>query len=515
MVIPEPLDPELLYRRCDPQELGFETTEELAELDEVIGQDRALAALRFGIGMRHDDYHLFALGPPGLGKHAVVRRLLEERASQAPAPSDWCYVHNFAEPHRPKAIQLEPGRGARFRESVNQLIEELRSAIPAAFESDDYRTRRQAIEETAKQRQEEAFGKLQEAAEAHHVALIRTPVGMALAPVKDGEVLNSDQFKKLPPEEQERIKHDLEELQRALEDILRQIPQWEREARAAVRQLNREVTAFAVKHLIDELRKEYGDLPDVLVHLDAIAQDLLETADQAPSGALPPALIAAAGAAAVQQEGDRFRRYRINLMVDQGAAQGAPVIYENHPTHANLLGRIEHIALLGALVTDFNLIKAGALHRANGGYLVLDVRRVLLQPFAWEELKRVLRAREIRIESLAQSLSLVSTVTLEPEPIPLDLKLVLVGDRMLYYLLCALDPDFGELFKVPVDFADDIDRSSDSTLRYARLLATIARRVGLRPIERDAVARVIEHASRIVGDATKLSVHERTIGDDP
>jgi lon-related putative ATP-dependent protease len=512
MPVLEPLDPELLYRRCDPQELSFETTEELAELDEVLGQERALAALRFGIGMRHHNYHLFALGPPGLGKHTVVRRLLEERAGQDPVPSDWCYVHNFVEPHRPRAIRLEPGRGARFRESVNQLIEELRSAIPAAFESDDYRTRRQAIEEAAKQRQEEAFGKLQEAAEARQIALMRTPVGMALAPVRNGEVLNPDQFKQLPQAEQERIRGDLEELQRQLEATLRQIPQWEREARAELRQLNREVTAFAVRHLIDELRKEYGDLPDVLAHLDAIEQDLLETADQAPSGALPPAMIAQAGAP-MAQEGDRFRRYRVNLMVDHGAAKGAPVIYENHPTYGNVLGRIEYIAQLGALVTDFNLIKAGALHRANGGYLVLDVRRVLMQPYAWEELKRVLRAGEIRIESLAQSLSLVSTVTLEPEPIPLDLKLVLVGDRMLYYLLCALDPDFGELFKVPVDFADDIDRSSDSTQHYARLLATIARRAGLRPLERDAVARVIEHASRLAADATKLSVHERTIGD--
>ncbi len=507
-----PLAPEALYRRCDPEELGFADTSELAPLDEVMGQDRALAALRFGIGIRHDDYHVFALGPSGLGKHAVIRRLLEERVGDAPVPADWCYVHNFAEPHQPRALRLPPGRGARLRDVSNQLIEELRSAIPAVFESDDYRTRRQAIEDAAKRRQEEAFNTLQEAGKERQIALIRTPVGMALAPVRDGEVLNPEQFQNLPPQEQERIKADLEELQGQLEGVLREMPRWEHEARAELRQLNRQVTTFAVKHLIDELRKDFEDLPEVLAHLDAIEQDLTETADQAPSGALPAALIKQ-GEEAVPQEADRFRRYRVNLLVDNRAASGAPVVYEDHPSHQNLLGRIEYIAQMGALVTDFGLIKPGALHRANGGYLILDARRVLLQPFAWEELKRVLRAGRIRIESLAQSLSLVSTVTLEPEPIPLDLKLVLVGDRLLYYLLCALDPDFGELFKVPADFADDIERSADNTAQFARLLATMAQQAKLRPFGPAAVARVIEHASRIAADATKLSIHERTIVD--
>jgi predicted ATP-dependent protease len=239
-------------------------------------------------------------------------------------------------------------------------------------------------------------------------------------------------------------------------------------------------------------------------------RDLIETADQFVGG---PAPHGAENGAAVARDADRFRRYWVNLMVDHGESHGAPVVYEDHPAFQNLVGRIEYIAQFGALLTDFNLIKPGALHRANGGYVVLDARRVLLQPFAWEELKRVLRAREIRIESLAQMLSLISTVTLEPEPIPLNLKVVLVGERLLYYLLCTLDPDFGELFKVPVDFADDVGRTADTTQQFARLLATIAARNGLRPLSRDGIARVIERASRLVDDATKLSIHERTIGD--
>lgn len=507
---PAPLPPEALYRRCDLAQFDFESTADLAPLDGVIGQERALAALRFGIGIRHENYHLFALGPPGVGRHALVRQVLEERAAAEPVPSDWCYVHNFAEPHKPRALSLPAGRGRAFRGAIRDLIDELRTAIPAAFESEDFRIRKQVIEEAAKKRQEDAFNELQEAAQAHQITLLRTPVGMILAPVRNDEVLPPEQFRRLPPDEQQRIQASIEELQGRLEAVLQQIPGWEREARAQLRQLSQDVTTSAVRQLIDELRGAYRDLPPVLEHLDAMERDLIETADQFVTGPLPQPV---EGGAMTARDADRFRRYWVNLLVDHGSSQGAPVVYEDHPAVQNLVGRIEHVAQLGALVTDFNLIKAGALHRANNGYLVLDARRILLQPFAWEELKRVLRARQIRIESLAQTLSLISTVTLEPEPIPLDLKVVLVGDRLLYYLLCALDPDFGELFKVPVDFADDVGRTPETSQQFARLLATVAARDGLRPLSRDGVARVIERASRLVDDATKLSIQLRTIGD--
>jgi lon-related putative ATP-dependent protease len=510
MAAAEPLAPGALSRRCDPAELGFESTAELAPLDGVIGQERAQAALRFGLGMRHQGYHLFALGPPGVGRHALARQVLTARAASEPTPCDWCYVNNFAEPHRPKALALPAGRGRELRQAVRELIDELRQAIPAAFESEDVRVRRQAVEEIAKKRQEDAFNELQEAAQARQVALLRTPVGMMLAPVRNGEVLPPEKFRQLPQGEQERIKADIEDLQKQLEAILQQIPLWEREVRTQLRQLGRDVTTAAVRHLLDELRGAYRDLPAVLAHLDAVEHDLIETADQFMVG---PGPAPGGGGPAPAQEGDRFRRYWVNLLVDHGDSQGAPVVYEDHPAFQNLLGRIEHVAQLGALVTDFNLIKPGALHRANGGYLVLDARRVLLQPFAWEELKRVLRARELRIESLAQTLSLISTVSLEPEPIPLDLKVVLVGDRLLYYLLHELDPDFSELFKVPVDFADEVERTLETTGQFARLLATIVARDGLRPLARDGVARVVERASRVAGDATKLSIHMHTISD--
>ncbi|HEX6144809.1 MAG TPA: AAA family ATPase [Geminicoccaceae bacterium] len=474
-----------------------------------MGQGRALDALHFGIGIRHDRYHLFALGPQGVAMHAVLRGELESLAAKQKAPPDWCYVHNFGEPHRPRKLRLPAGRGAELRHAVEELIVELRAAIPAAFESDDFRDRRQAIEDAAKQRQEDAFSELQEGAQVRGVALLRTPVGLALAPVRNGEVVPPDEFRKLPPEEQERIKADLEELQHQLETILQAMPRLERQFRAELRQLAREVTTAAVRHLLDDLRSTFRDLADVLNHVEAMEQDLIDNAEQLVGDTHPEVRPGPQG----PLEGDRFRRYRVNLLVDHGASEGAPVVYEDHPTFQNLLGRVEHVAQFGTLITDFNLIKPGALHRANGGYLLLDARRVLLQPFAWEELKRVLRAGEIRIEELAQTLGLVSTVSLEPESIPLDIKVVLIGERRLYYLLCELDPDFGELFKVPLDFADDVDRTSETTVRYAGFVARLARERQLRPLERGAIARMVEVASRIAEDATKLSVHRRTIGD--
>ena len=507
----EPLTTNRLRRRCEVDNLRFEQTGELTPIDGFLGQDRAITALRFGVEIEHDSYHLFALGPSGLGKHDVVQRLLAERASQRETPSDWCYVHNFDQPHRPKAIALPVGRGLDLQHALDQFIEELQSALPAAFEGDDYRTRRQAIEDAAQRRQEEAFEKLQAEAKAKDVALVRTPVGMALAPLRGEEVLKPDEFKQLSEDEQTRIKTDIEGLQVKLEALMRQMPQWEREARNDVRVLNREVTTFAVKHLIDEIRSAFKDLPDVQAHLDAIERHLIDTTDHGGEGK-PHMIMGPTGPVQIQAA-DRYRQYRVNLLIERSRDRGAPIVYEDHPSHQNLLGRIEHLSQLGTLSTDFSLIKPGALHRANGGYLILDARRVLMQPFAWEELKRALRARQIRMESLTQSLSLISTVTLEPEPIPLDVKVVLIGDRMLYYLLCALDPDFGELFKVPVDFSEDVDWSDDNTLLLARMLGTMAKESRLRPLDRGAVARVIEHASRLADDTVKLSVHERTLRD--
>jgi lon-related putative ATP-dependent protease len=509
-----PLTPERLAARTDPDGLGFSTTDDLADIEETIGQARAVEAARFGVGIRRDGYNLFALGPPGIGKHTMMHQVLADQARNEPTPADQCYVHNFADPGKPNALGLPAGRARPFAGAMDRLVEELRAALPAAFESDAYRARRQAIEDQMKARHETAFGALQKKAQSRGIALMRTPMGLALTPVRDGEVLTPEQFNEQPEEEQARIKSDIEELQKELEAILRQVPQWESEMRRALRDLNREVTGFAVTHLIDDLKRSYADLPEIVEHLDAVQADVVDNAEafmhQEGSGQ-----IAMLGGMPVQmrQAPPDFTRYKVNVLVDHAENEGAPVVYEDHPTYQNLLGRVEHQSQFGALVTDFNMIKPGALHRANGGYLIVDARKLLNQPFAWDELKRVLRARELRIETLGQMYGLISTVTLEPEPIPLDAKIVLLGDRMLYYLLCRYDPEFSELFKVPVDFEDRMPREPAVLGDYARLIATMARQGGLRRFEAGAVAAVMDQAARLAEDSERLTTHLSSISD--
>ena len=512
---PMPLEAAQLRRRCDPERFDFKTTAELPEIDRVPGQERAVEAVRFGIGMRSEGYNIYALGPNGTGKHRLILEFLNRQAATEPTPDDCCYVNNPDVPHRPRMLKLPAGRGAPLKSDMERLVEDARLALPRLFESDEYRTRRQAVDEEFKEWHERTFGDIQRDAEEHSIALVRTPVGMALAPTREGEVISPDDFRKLPAADQDKFKANMTRLQERLQKALEEIPQWEKKQREKVRQLNRDMTRYAVSHLIQDLRKKYTDLPSVIAYLDTVEGDLVDNAQQFFTAEQPPADPSMAigpvmGRAASNMA---FNRFQVNLLVDNGGCKGAPVIHEDHPAYPNLVGRVEHISQFGALVTDFTLIKAGALHRANGGYLVLDARRVLMQPFAFEELKRVLRSREIRIESLGQALSIISTVSLEPEPIPLDVKIVLVGDRMIYYLLSAYDPEFDELFKVAVDFDDQAPYNDENIGLFARLIGTVARRENLKPFDRGAVARVVEQASRAAQDSEKLSTHIRSIAD--
>ncbi|MBL8837256.1 MAG: AAA family ATPase [Alphaproteobacteria bacterium] len=509
------LAPEMLYRRCDQSRLTFATTAELAPLAHAPGQARAIEAIALGLGMRRDGFNIYALGPSGTGKRSVILHLMRQRAADEPTPADWIYVNNFADPHRPNAIQLPPGRGGALRQDMRSLIEELRVAIPAAFESEDYRTRRHVIDGQFKERHDKLISAIEQRAKAQGVGIIRTPMGMGLAPVRNGEVLAPEQFAQLPAEEQERLQQEMEAIHQQLQEVMQQLPRWESERRAAVRDLNREIIRFAIGHLIQALKERYADLPDVTEHLKVVEEDLAENAEEfllqraamAGDGALE-APVRGAG-----REAGTFDRYLVNLIVDHANDTGAPVLEEDHPSLSNLIGRIEHRSMFGTLVTDFSLIMPGALHKANGGYLVLDARRLLLQPFAWDELKRTMRAREIRIRSAPDLLSLPSASTLDPEPIPCDVKVVLTGDRLLYYLLSEYDPEFGELFKVAADFDDEMARSADSELAYAGLIAGIASREKLQPLDRGAVARMIEHGARLAGDAERLSVRLEGIAD--
>jgi len=508
-----PLPPALLYRHCNPAELPFALVNELADLSGPIGQDRAVEAVEFAVAMRRKGYNIYALGASGTGKHTLVEDLLRRRAAGAPTPPDWCYVNNFVEPQKPRRLQLPPGRGARLREGMRRLVEELRLALPAAFERDEYRARLDVIEQRFKQRNEQAFGELQRRAEQKDIAMLRTPMGLALGPRRDGKVLGPDIFEALPEAERQRIQHDLADVQGELEAVMQKVPQWEREHREAVRQLNRETTGAAIALMMNELRSGYRDLPDVAEYLDAVERDVKENADDFLPQAQPPQGVPnpAPGEEAISET--RFRRYRINVVVDNSGLHGAPVIYEDNPTHQTLVGRVEHLARFGALVTDFGLLTPGALHCANGGYLLLDAQRLLTGNFGWASLKRALNAGEIRIETLEQLLSMASTVSLQPEPIPLDVKIVLLGPPQLYYVLSAADDDFKELFKIAADFDDRVERTPETTLLYARFIAGVARREKLLPFDRSAAARVIEQASRNVSDADRLSTGLRRLVD--
>ncbi|HHJ16861.1 MAG TPA: ATP-dependent protease [Gammaproteobacteria bacterium] len=502
------LQPEQLRSRCKPESFQFQTTDDLPDLGEMVGQERALTALRFGVSMPGSGYNLYALGPAGAGKHTAVSHFLKEKAAGAATPADWVYVNNFNDSGKPLAIRLPAGRGRALQHDMQQLVEELRTAIPAAFESDDYKARIQQIDERFDSHQEKAFRELHEEAERHHIKVFKAPGEFTFAPIRDGEVLDAEAFHKLSKREQKSIDSDLEALQAKLQDILqKQIPQWRRERRERIKKVNDEMTLSAVGHLIDSLRAVYTELPMVLSYLAEVQDDVIANVEvflhETDTG---PALLGGGPERSL-------RRYQVNLFVDNGDSEGAPVLYEDNPTYGALIGRIEHISQLGALITDFTLIRPGALHAANEGYLILDARKLLSQPYAWEGLKRALYAGQVRIESLGQMLSLVSTVSLEAQPIALQVKVVLLGDRLLYYLLREYDPDFMELFKVAVDFEDSVDRNPDNDQLYAQLVATLVRKHGLRPFDRSAVAAVIEQSMCMVGDREKLTTHMRSIAD--
>ena len=503
MVTANELKAEQLYQSCDPAGLWFHTTADLEDLPAAFGQARALGALEFGVGIAHEGYNLYVMGTSGLGKHTTVRKVLEGLAAQRPRPSDWCYVNNFRNPHNPRALRLPGGGGIRLQRDMQSLVRDLQAFFPAAFEGDEYRARVQELNDEFKTREEKAFAEIADEAREKHIMLLRTPGGYTLAPIHNDNVLDPKEFSKLSDEEKKEIEQKTEEVRQTLRRTIHQIAAWQQEHGRRLEQLNKETAGAIVTRRMADLESHYHDLPDVLAFLTEVKADLIENVDEFRQ----------------DREDDKatpfefmrrftpFNRYYVNVVVDHSANHGTPVVYEDNPTYQNLIGRIEHLAQFGTLLTDFTLIKSGALHRANGGYLILDADKVLVTPFAWDALKRVLRAREVRIQSLEQMLSLVSTISLEPESIPLDVKVVLIGERLLYYLLNKYDPEFGLLFKVEADFAEDIDRTSDNTLLYARLIASLQRREKLQPMDRGAVTRLIEYAARLADDGEKLSLH--------
>ncbi len=521
---PQPLSSDLLYRECDISQFEFETTAELSDAKGLVGQDRALDAIRFGTRMEKSGYNIFALGPHGAGMRDGVIRHLQSIIGQRPVPSDWVYVNNFTNPNKPIALRTTAGRAAALRSGVANLIQDLRGSIPAILESEEYKKRLATIDANYTQHQGQAFETLRLRAEAKNITLLSTPSGFAFAPQREGEVMTPEAFNELPEDEREKIKKTVGELEQELAAIFQHVPGWEKERRTQVHELNREVATNAVGHSIHDLVAMFEGNEKVAAWLTELETDLVDnigyftqedreqqTAAMAPIG------------------GDIFRRYTVNIIVENGPdavpeptagnsnggfiGGGAPIITEEHPAFANLIGRVEHMSHMGALVTDFSLIKAGSLHRANGGYLLIDALRLLREPLAWDGLKRALRTRRIVLEAPGEYLSLVSTVALEPDPIPLDTKVILFGDRLLYYMLAENDPEFRDLFKVSADFDDQIDRDGETDMLYAEMIATLCRENELLPLTAAAVGRVIEESSRFAEDAEKLSLEVGSVTD--
>ncbi|HEX5624138.1 MAG TPA: ATP-binding protein, partial [Sulfuricurvum sp.] len=451
----EPLHFSTLYRACDSHLLKFKTTKELEPLSDSIGQESALAAVDFAANIKQDGYHLYAMGPSGSGKHSVITSFLEKKADTESCSDDWCYVNNFKDYRKPIAIQMPSGTAVQFKEDMAELIELLKTVLPSVFESNEYRNIRESISQKYIGMQSEIFQRLQKDAERLGIAMNTASSNrVTFVPMIDGKILSAEEFKAISGKEKEAITAKLNEFEGIVKEALREVSQQSKNLQREFTALDRKTTADTLKALLEELRTTYKAIPKILSYLDDLqdnviknVQDFLVKPDEME---IPPFMR--------EYYTPSFRRYGVNVFIAHNGKKAAPVVYEDNPNHNNLIGNVEHISQMGTLVTDFSMIKPGALHKANGGYLILDVRKLLMQPFAWEALKRVLQSKEVRIESIAQQYALISTTTLEPEPIPVNVKVVLIGERIFYYLLYHYDPDFKALFKVSADFEDDMPR---------------------------------------------------------
>jgi lon-related putative ATP-dependent protease len=501
-----------LRRASDPASLGFETTDGLPPLGEVLGQPRAVAALAFGASIGSPGFNLFALGQPGSGRTTLIKDYLEQRAKNQPPPPDLCYVHNFTNARCPLPLRLPAGRAVQFKKDIDAFVEELQTEIPKVFETEEYtRQRGQVLQELEQQRREK-LNQIEERATQAGFKLLKGPGGLLLAPVAGDKLVSPEELEKLKPDEREKLLRARDHLQREIEERFNSIRELEKGARDALHSLDTETAAYATRHLIEDLRARYQDQPAVLEYLTALQTDITAHADDFRKGKeteTPPAPLAG-----LLPDNDRpLVRYQVNVLVNNAGLEGAPVVIETNPTHHNLTGRIEHQAAWNAVFTDHTMIKPGALHRANGGYLIIPARECLMNPFAWEGLKRALKDGALRIEELGSQLSLISTVTLDPEPVPLDIKVVLIGSPMLYYLLYDHDEDFQKLFKVKADFTTRMPRQPDSERAYALFVNNIARLEKTLPFDSTAVARIIEYGSREAEDRDWLSTRFGDIAD--
>jgi lon-related putative ATP-dependent protease len=510
--MPKELTAEQVRLQCPPDVFKCDSTEELEPKDGIIGQDRALSALKFGLNIAKAGFNVYVSGLAGTGRTTAIKSFVEALAAKKFTPSDWCYVHNFADAYCPKALGVPVGTGKSLRKDMETTIEDARRSLVQTFTSKEYAQRREEITEDFNKRKEAVFKKLDKKARENGFILQTTPVGVLFIPASDGEPMSEEAYNELGDKEKEELKKKQQEL---ADELKEQIARLTSERSAIDKQLedtDREVAGYSIRHLFAKLREKYAELPQVVDYLKEVEQDIVANFEQfreEPKGQEGDPM------AAMREMAQKhaLRKYEVNLLVDNSELKGAPVVLELNPTFNNLFGRIEKEAQFGALSTDFTMIKSGSLHRANGGYLVVRIEDILTNFQSWDGLKRTLRDGKMVIEELGERLGFVVTKSLKPEPIPLEVKVVLIGEPIFYYLLLRLDPDFKELFKVKADFDSRMDRTKTNLKKYAGVICRICNSENLKHLSRDALAQIIEHSSRLAGDQGKLSALFADIAD--
>ena len=498
---------EQLRPKCDPDSFSFATTAEVTPHVGLIGQTRAIEAIKFGLGMDSQGFNIVVTGEPGTGRSTAIREHLQDVAAGKPGPDEWVYVNNFTDSYKPVALRLPPGKGAVFARSIAGMIDEARDLIPRTFASDDYVRRRDEITGLVQRQRQELFVSLAERARKAGFLLQGNFEGFFLVPLLNGEPMNDEAFAALPAESRADLMNRRDELMEELKPLAKQGQSEEMEAAERMADLQRTVAMNVVDMLVQRFFEDYQDYPEVIQHMLAMRKDMVDKITvflpTPPTPGMPP----------TRDPSLPFRRYQVNLLVDCSDMECAPVVYESNPTPQHLFGSIEKEAVFGALTTDFTMIRPGSMHRANGGYLVFDFDDLLLYPLSWNELKRVLHTGEITIEELGDRIGMVETKSLRPQPIPWTGKIIGIARESVYRALYTMDPDFRELFKVKANFDLRIDRTPEHQTDYAALLAAVTQRENLPPVDRSGVARVVEEGMRLADDHNKLSVLFGVISD--
>lgn len=499
----------------DPNTLDIKSTEDIAPLEGVIGQRRAVTALNFGLGIQNSGFNLFVAGPPGIGKMSAIKSFLEEVAKQKTTPTDLCYVNNFADPYQPLALTLPCGRGQELQADMKNLIAYVRKELPSAFESEEYIAKRDEMMSRLNFQRSEILNGLNDQAGKVGFGLQITSYGVMTVPILNGEPVTEEKFESLPRNEREEWQSRHEAFQPQIRQAMKQVRDLERKTEEQLQKLDQQVALYVVSGFIEDLCEKY-QLEPVTTYLKSVQADILENISLFRPGTEANSSQQSKSELALAAPWMRelpYRKYEVNVLVDNSQQIGAPVVVELNPIHANLVGRIEKESQFGALYTDFTMIKPGALHRANGGYLVLQIIDLLREVYSWDTLKRSLRSKQALIEELGDRLGFLTTKTLRPQPHTLDVKVLLVGPPQLYQLLHTYDSEFAELFKVRVDFDTCMPVNKDNIRDVIAFFSMICKREQYKPLDANAVARLLEQAMRMADDQQKLSTHFGQLAD--